>query len=90
MRRVRPTVAIWFHQHLAVVDGSQGPKDVERRFARDAGLPLRSLPDYPGSATGWENTVVGGSAFVVELPGGRPSPEAVRRYASAVRRVTGN
>lgn len=90
VRRVRPTVAIWFHQHLAVVDGSQGPKDVERRFARDAGLPLRSLPDYPGSATGWENTIVGGSAFVVELPGGRPSPEAVRRYASAVRRVTGN
>lgn len=90
VRRVRPTVAIWFHQHLAVVDGSQGPTDVERRFARDVGLPLRALPDYPGSATGWENTIAGGSAFVVELPGGRLSAEAVRRYASAVRRVTGD
>jgi protein MpaA len=89
VRRVRPTAAIWFHQHLAVVDGSQGPADVERRFARDVGLPLRALPVYPGSATGWENTVVGGSAFVVELPGGRLSPQAVRRYASAIRHVTG-
>ncbi|WP_190851458.1 DUF2817 domain-containing protein [Actinomadura sp. RB99] len=90
VRRVRPTVAIWFHQQLAVVDGSQGPRDVERRFARDVGLPLRALPDYPGSATVWENTIVGASAFVVELPGGRLSSEAVHRYANAVRRATGN
>jgi hypothetical protein len=47
VRRVRPTVAIWFHQHLAVVDGSQGPSTVQRRFARDVGLPLRALPVYP-------------------------------------------
>ncbi|HEU5027891.1 MAG TPA: DUF2817 domain-containing protein [Spirillospora sp.] len=90
VRRVRPTVAIWFHQHLAVVDGSQGPRDVQHRFARDVGLPLRALPVYPGSATGWENTVVGRSAFVVELPGGRLPAQAVRRYAGAVRRITGS
>jgi protein MpaA len=90
VRRVRPTVAIWFHQHLAVVDDSQGPSDVQRRFARDVGLPLRALTVYPGSATGWENTVVGRSAFVVELPGGRLPAQAVRRYADAVRRITGS
>ncbi|WP_232384407.1 M14 family zinc carboxypeptidase [Actinomadura violacea] len=89
VRRVRPTVGIWFHQHLAVVDGSEGPKEVERRFAADVGLPLRALPDFAGSATRWENTVVRDSAFVVELPAGRLSPEAVRRYAEAVRRITG-
>ncbi|MBO2445224.1 DUF2817 domain-containing protein [Actinomadura nitritigenes] len=89
IQRIRPTVAIWFHQHLAVVDGSEGPKDVERRFARDVGLPVRTLTDYPGSATGWENTVVRDSAFVVELPAGRLSAQAVRRYADAVRRITG-
>lgn len=89
VRRVRPTVAIWFHQHMAVVDASEGPKKVERSFARDVGLPLRVLTDYPGSVTGWENTVVRDSAFVVELPVGWLSAPAVRRYVDAVRRITG-
>ncbi|WP_158587933.1 DUF2817 domain-containing protein [Actinomadura logoneensis] len=70
IRRVRPTVAIWFHQHMAVVDVSEGPKRVEQAFAGDVGLPSRALTDYPGSVTGWENTVVRDSAFVVELPRG--------------------
>ncbi|WP_165495062.1 DUF2817 domain-containing protein [Actinomadura roseirufa] len=89
VRRIRPTVALWFHQHMAVVDGSEGPRDVERRFAREVGLPLRALTDHPGSATGWENTVVRDSAFVVELPAGRLGVRAVRRYAAAVRHITG-
>ncbi|MFC4050015.1 M14 family zinc carboxypeptidase [Actinomadura syzygii] len=89
IRRVRPTIGVWFHQETAVVDDSEGPKGVERRFARDVGLPPRKLTDHPGSATGWENTLVRGSAFVVELPGGRLSAQAVRRYADAVRRITG-
>ncbi|MES9601931.1 DUF2817 domain-containing protein [Actinomadura sp. NPDC000929] len=87
IRRIRPTIGIWFHQHLAVVDDSEGPKDVERRFARDVGLPLRSLTHFPGSVTGWENTVVRSSAFVVELPAGRLPAQAVRRYADALRRI---
>jgi hypothetical protein len=90
IRRIRPTVGIWFHQHLAVVDTSEGPKDVERRFAGQVGLPEQSLTDYPGSATGWENTTVPGSAFVVELPAGSLSTSAVRRYAAAIRAITGN
>ncbi|MEV5752202.1 M14 family zinc carboxypeptidase [Actinoallomurus sp. NPDC052308] len=89
IRRVRPTVGIWFHQHMAVVDTSEGPKAVARRFAREVGLPARPLTDYPGSATGWENTVVPHSAFVVELPAGEAPAPAVRRYVAAVRTVTG-
>lgn len=89
IRRIRPTVGIWFHQHMAVVDTSQGPRDVERRFARQVGLPTRPLTDYPGSATGWENTVVPDSAFVVELPAGALPASAVRRYTAAVRTITG-
>jgi protein MpaA len=89
IRRIRPTVGIWFHQHMAVVDTSEGPKAVERRFARQVGLPTRALTHYPGSATGWENTVVPDSAFVVELPAGALSAPAVRRYVAAVRAITG-
>ena len=53
--RVRPRVAIWFHQPLGVVDESGGDIRVERRFARLAGLPLRRLARYPGSAVGWQD-----------------------------------
>lgn len=88
IRRIRPSVGIWFHQHMAVVDDSEGPKDVERRFARQVGLPERPLTDYPGSATGWENTVVPDSAFVVELPAGSLSPPGIRRYVAAVQMIT--
>ena len=88
IQRLRPTVAIWFHQHMAVVDTSEGPKSVARRFAQQVGLPERSLTDHPGSATGWENTIVPHSAFVVELPAGTLSPRDVQRYVAAVRAMT--
>jgi protein MpaA len=87
IRRIRPTVAIWFHQHLAVVDTSEGPLPAERAFAEAARLPLARLTDYPGSATGWEDALRPASAFVVELPAGSPSPAQAARYALAVRRA---
>jgi len=75
--RVRPRVAIWLHQPLGVVDASGGDIGVERRFARLAGLPLRRLARYPGSAVGWQDhRLPGTTAFVVELPPGRLSPVA--------------
>lgn len=89
IRRVRPTVGIWFHQHMAVVDTSQGPKAIERQFARDVGLPEQALTDYPGSAVGWENTVVPDSAFVVELPAGSLSASALARYVAAIHAIAG-
>jgi protein MpaA len=87
VQRVRPTLAIWFHQHLAVVDDSEGPIAAERRFAALVGLPLAPLTDYPGSAVGWENHVLGATAFVVELPAGEVSGNQVRRYVGAVTTV---
>jgi protein MpaA len=90
IRSVRPTVGIWFHQPMAVVDTSQGPKAIERRFARQVGLPERSLTVYPGSATGWESAIVPNSAFVVELPAGALSTASVCRYVAAVRVITGS
>jgi murein peptide amidase A len=85
IRRVRPQVSIWFHQHLDLVDESGGNLTVERRFAAVVGLPLRRLAREPGSVVGWENhTLPGTTAFVVELPSGSLSNRAVRSYAHAV------
>jgi protein MpaA len=83
--RLRPTITIWFHQPLALVDRSGGRLSVERRFARLTRLPLRRITPYPGTATRWQNhRFPGTTAFVVELP---PSPVGARRigrYARAV------
>ena len=85
IRRVRPRLSIWFHQHMAVVDDSQGSVALERRFARLVGLPLARLRDYPGSVASWENhTPPGATAFVVELPAGSLSTAQAIRYARAV------
>jgi len=88
--RLRPAVTIWFHQPLGVVDESGGSLALERRFARLAGLPLRRLTRYPGSAASWQDHSYNSTtAFVVELPAGRPPPGRQRRWANAVRQVVG-
>jgi protein MpaA len=43
--RIKPRLAIWFHQPLALVDDSQGSPRLERTFGRLIGLPLRPLTD---------------------------------------------
>jgi protein MpaA len=84
MLAYRPTVTIWFHQHASLVDQSGGSVATEKRFAERARLPLRRLPRYPGSVTGWQNHALPGTtAFVVELPPGPVSPTDARRYAAA-------
>jgi protein MpaA len=86
--RLRPAVTIWFHQPLGVVDESGGSLAVEQRFARLAGLPLRRLTRYPGSAASWQDhRFRGTSAFVVELPPGPPTPSRQHRWADAVLQV---
>jgi len=87
--RVRPQVAIWFHQHLDVVDESGGSLAVERRFATLTGLRLAHLTREPGSATGWENHVVSnGTAFVVELHTGALDRAETERFERAVLAVS--
>jgi murein peptide amidase A len=83
VRRVRPQLAIFYHQHMSIVVRARGADPaLQRGYSRRTGLPVRSLPRYHGTAVSWENRVVGGgSAFVVELPAGRAD---ARRHASAV------
>lgn len=84
--RVRPTVTVWYHQHLDLVDlSSGGDVGLERRYARLTGLRARHLPHYTGTATGWQNhTLPSSTAFVVELAAGALSRKAVARHVHAL------
>jgi protein MpaA len=91
IRRLRPKITIWFHQHLNMVVLTSGNLGLQHRFARLAGLRAGRLPRYPGTATGWSNArFPGTTAFVVELPAGRLSPSATARFVRAVRAVSRN
>jgi N-acetylmuramoyl-L-alanine amidase len=90
IRRIRPSVTVWFHQPLGLVDLSGGDARIERRFARRARLPVHRLASYPGSATRWQNhTFRGTTAFVVELPRGALAQALRDRLAVAVRKLAG-
>lgn len=83
--RLQPSLTIWFHQPLAVVDDSGGDARLARRYAAAVGLPFRRLTRYPGSAASWQDdSVPHSTAFVVELPAGALKADAVRRYADGV------
>jgi protein MpaA len=83
--RVEPSVSIWFHQHLDVVDESGGSIAVERHFAKLTGMHVARLRREPGSVVGWTNHQDSAqTAFVVELPAGQLRPAVAARYAHAV------
>jgi protein MpaA len=86
VRRVRPQLGIYYHQHLGITVRARGADPaVQREYARRTGLPLRSLPDYRGTAIGWENHLIrDASAFVVELKAGPARPATVRKHVEAV------
>ena len=73
VRRIRPQLGIYYHQHMGItVRARSVDTDVQRDYARRTGLPLRSLPNYHGTAIGWQNNLIkDGTAFVVELKAGR-------------------
>jgi protein MpaA len=85
IRRLRPHVTIWFHQHLDMVWASGGRRRIEKAFARVSGLPYHPMPQLDGTSVTWQNNALPGTtAFAAELPAGQPSPDAVRRYVRAV------
>jgi protein MpaA len=86
IRRERPRVTIWFHQHMDLVERTRGSDPrVIRRYARAAHMRIRALHRLPGTASRWQEHVLPRTtSFVVELPAGRLSPAAVRRHVAAV------
>jgi protein MpaA len=86
--RVRPGVALWFHQPQALVRAWGGSVATARRYARLAGVPYRSIRWPAGTAPNWQNhRFPRAASFVVELPAGRLSVRAAARYARAVRTI---
>ena len=86
VRRIRPAVTIWYHQHQDLVDESGGDLGVARRYAQLVGLTPTCLTALSGTETSWSNhTFPGTTSFVVELPAGPVPPDAVSRHVSAVR-----
>jgi protein MpaA len=88
IRRIKPAVTIWYHQHMDLVDMAGGDRGIARRYAQLAGLRATCLPFLPGTAPGWENhTFPGSTAFVVELRAGAVDSHAVARNVRAIRGV---
>src|SRR4051794_19207762 len=83
VKRVRPQLGIYYHQHMGITVRARGvDASLQRLYARRSGLPLRWLPNYRGTAIGWENHLLpDGTAFVVEL---RAGPAPVARHIAAV------
>jgi protein MpaA len=86
VRRLRPAVTISYHQHMDLVDMAGGDRGVARRYADLAGLRPTCLTFLSGEETAWSNhTLPGTTSFVVELPGGPVSSNALARHLRAVR-----
>ncbi|HWI21185.1 MAG TPA: M14 family zinc carboxypeptidase [Baekduia sp.] len=85
VRSVRPNVSIWYHQHANLVNTSMGDLGPKRIYSKLTGVPLRNFGNRPGSITSWQSAAYPSSApFVVELPAGRLSEQALRRHTAAV------
>ncbi|MEP6952690.1 MAG: DUF2817 domain-containing protein [Solirubrobacteraceae bacterium] len=84
--REKPTVSIWFHQHLNWVDLQPGSdQELMRQYAAIAGLRAVRTALLTGTVARWTNhRLPGRSAFVVELPAGALPASAVDANARAV------
>jgi protein MpaA len=86
VRRLRPAVTIWYHQHMDLVDLTGADFGVARRYAQIAGLRATCLTFLSGVETAWSNhTFHGTNSFVVELPAGPVGRTALARHLRAVR-----
>jgi murein peptide amidase A len=85
--RIRPELAIWYHQDLYRLSPATGAKGVlVQRYSALTGLPIVPVTGgtYTGTATPWQESVIDGSiAFIVEL-GPTLSDHEAASHAAAV------
>jgi protein MpaA len=85
IRRLRPSVTIWFHQPQALVRAWGQSVGEARRYAQLAGMRFSAIRWPRGSAPNWQNHAFpGSSSFVVELPQGPLTKAQAARQAGAV------
>lgn len=95
VRRTRPAVTVWYHQHLGIVvrPTTYRARQVAGAYARVSGIPMRPYAALDGTASAWQARVdPQGSPLVVELRAGALDRAGVRRHvravAAAARRAT--
>jgi murein peptide amidase A len=85
IKRVRPTLSVWYHQHLRLVWAWGRSRAAARRYAHMVGLRLYLNPNPGGTASGWQNHHFSrGASFAVELPAGPMTRAAVTRHVNAI------
>src|SRR4029453_16377080 len=85
IRRIRPSVTIWFHQPQALVRAWGPSRPVAREYAHLAGMRFRAIRWPRGTAPNWQNhRFPSRSSFGVELPAGQLSRATANRQAQAV------
>ena len=85
IRRLRPRISIWYHQHQDLVRAWGQSIPLARRYARLSAMRFEAIRWPYGTAPNWQNHAFPGtSSFVVELPAGRLSAAAITRHVSAV------
>ena len=85
IRRIRPSVTIWFHQPQTLIRAWGQSIPAARRYARLSGMRFRAIRWPRGTAPNWQNhRFPGTSSFVVELASGPMTRAAANRHARAV------
>ena len=91
IRRIKPSVTIWFHQPQALVRAWGQSVPAARSYARLSGMRFRPIRWPRGTAPNWQNhRFPGTSSFVVELPAGPLTAAEANRQARAVLALLGS
>jgi Penicillin-insensitive murein endopeptidase/Zinc carboxypeptidase len=86
IQRIRPDVTIWYHQPQGLVRAWGASVPEARRYANAAREPFRAIRWPRGTGPNWQNhRFPGTTSFVVELPPGRMTRDALNRHRRGVR-----
>ena len=83
VKQVRPTLTVWYHQHMRLVDLNVGSRVTARAYARTARLRLTTLAHQRGSVATWQRAHwPHATVLVVELPAHMTSARRARQVAA--------